>query len=176
MPNWTDRIVGARMAVDREFNDHLRGADLSRQEWGLVMTAVEFQIENPENPDDARLFGDTSQLPAILPEMERVANMNAMSGAPQQDDSGGVLGSIKDRLGFGGSSGVSDETVDEAERLVGVYTEELQTYLVEHGRWHEVCEIAAGSDAAVRPGDAGDTPGDPSPTDGGGATENGTRE
>lgn len=147
MADWTDRIVGARMAVDREFEDHLRQSEFTRQEWGLVMTAVEFRIEDAEDPDTAELVGDTSNLSAVLPEMERVANMDPMGGG-QQKKSGGLLGNIKDSLGLGGGGGgVSDEKAEEAERLVALYADELQAYLVDNGRWPEVCEAASAQDA-----------------------------
>ncbi|MFB6255890.1 MAG: DUF5799 family protein, partial [Haloplanus sp.] len=59
MSNWTDRIVGDRMAVDREFSDRVRASEFSNQEWGLVMTAVDFEIEHAEDPDRARIVADT---------------------------------------------------------------------------------------------------------------------
>jgi hypothetical protein len=146
MEDWTDRIVGARMALDQEFEEQVRGSRFSRQEWGLVMTAVEFRIEDAGDPDRARLVGDTTNLEAIIPEMERVAQQQSnMHGAGGDDDSGGILGNVLGALGLGGSDdgGVDEEKVAAAESLVADYTEELQVKLEEQGRWEEIREAAA---------------------------------
>ncbi len=144
MDDWTDRIVGARMALDQEFEKEIRGSQFSRQEWGLVMTAVEFRIEDATDPEHARLVGDTSNLDAIVPEMERVAQQQSnMHGA--SDDSGGLLDNVLGALGVGGSddSGVDEQKVAAAETLVAEYTDQLQELLEDRGRWNEVREAAA---------------------------------
>jgi len=146
MDDWTDRIVGARMALDQEFEKEIRGSQFSRQEWGLVMTAVEFRIEDAADPERARLVGDTSNLDAIVPEMERVAQQQSqMHGAGGGDDSGGLLDNVLGALGFGGSDdgGVDQEKVAAAESLVADYAEQLQELLEERGRWDEIREAAA---------------------------------
>jgi len=145
MDDWTDRIVGARMALDQEFEPEIRSSEFSRQEWGLVMTAVEFRIEDATDPDRARLVGDTSNLEAVVPEMERVAEQqSSMHGAGE--DSGGLLDNVLGALGFGGGgdSGVDEQKVATAESLVADYAEQLQELLEERGRWEEVREAAAG--------------------------------
>jgi hypothetical protein len=146
MDDWTDRLVGARMALDQEFEEQVRGSRFSRQEWGLVMTAVEFRIEDAGDPDRARLVGDTSNLEAIIPEMERVAQQQSnMHGAGGDDDSGGIIDNVLGALGLGGSedTGVDEEKVAAAESLVADYTDELQVKLEEQGRWDEIREAAA---------------------------------
>ncbi|WP_254534581.1 DUF5799 family protein [Halomarina litorea] len=146
--NWTDRIVGTRMAVDREFEERLGQSEFERQEWGLVMTAVEFDIENPEDPESARLVGDTENLPAIVPELERIANENPMGGGSKKQSSG-VLGSLKNALGMGGDDSKFDESkVQAAEALVAEYTDMLQARLEDNGRWAEICEAARTSKEA----------------------------
>ncbi|PSQ50489.1 hypothetical protein BRD15_01640, partial [Halobacteriales archaeon SW_6_65_15] len=103
---WQDIIVGDRMAVDQEFAQRVSDSQFSRQEWGLIMTAVEFEIENPDDAEQARVVADTSKVEQVMPELENVRNqMNAMGGAGGgggQSGGGGIFGSVKDALGLGG--------------------------------------------------------------------------
>jgi hypothetical protein len=144
MSEWTDAIVGERMTVDNQFTDRVAASRFSSQEWGLIMTATEFEIENPTDPDDARLVADTSSLPAIMPELENVrSQVAAMGGAPGGQDggsSGGLFDSIKGALGLGGSDdgGVDADELAAAERLVQEYADELQAHLEDNGRWEQV--------------------------------------
>ena len=145
MSEWTDAIVGERMTVDNQFTDRVSASRFSSQEWGLIMTAAEFEIEDAADPDDARIVADTSSLPAIMPELENVrSQVAAMGGAPGQGDGGGsgggLVDSIKGALGLGGSDddGVSDEELEAAERLVQEYADELQAHLEDNGRWEQV--------------------------------------
>jgi hypothetical protein len=137
MSNWTDAIVGERMALDREFSDRVRESDFSNQEWGLVMTATDFEIEDANDPDRARIVADTTNLPQMMPELENVrSQMGGMSGG-ESKSSGGVFDSIKGALGLGDDGG-DDERLETAERLVQEYADELQEKLEEKGRWDEV--------------------------------------
>lgn len=149
MSEWTDAIVGERMTVDNQFNDRVAASRFSSQEWGLIMTATEFEIEHADGPDDARIVADTSSLPAIMPELENVrSQVAAMGGAPGQGSaggaggSGGILGSIKSALGLdggsGGGDGVDPEELEAAERLVQAYADELQAHLEDVGKWEQV--------------------------------------
>ncbi|EMA68678.1 hypothetical protein C461_03577 [Halorubrum aidingense JCM 13560] len=149
MSEWTDAIVGERMTVDNQFNDRVVASRFSSQEWGLIMTATEFEIEHADDPDDARIVADTSSLPAIMPELENVrSQVAAMGGAPSQGSaggaggSGGILGSIKSALGLdggsGGGDGVDPEELEAAERLVQAYADELQAHLEDVGKWEQV--------------------------------------
>jgi hypothetical protein len=146
MSEWTDAIVGERMTVDNEFNDRVTASRFSSQEWGLIMTATEFEIENPDDPENARIVADTSSLPAIMPELENVrSQVAAMGGAPGGDgggggSGGGLVDSIKGALGLGGggSDGPSDEEMEAAERLVQEYADELQAHLEDVGKWERV--------------------------------------
>ncbi|MGQ3330267.1 DUF5799 family protein [Halorubrum sp. FL23] len=147
MSEWTDAIVGERMTVDNQFTDRVSASRFSSQEWGLIMTATEFEIEDAGDPEDARIVADTSSLPAIMPELENVrSQVAAMGGAPGGGDGrgggsgGGLVDSIKGALGLGGggSDGPSDEEVDAAERLVQEYADELQAHLEDVGKWEQV--------------------------------------
>jgi len=144
--NWTDMIVGDRMAVDNEFNAQVEASEFSRQEWGLVMTAVEFDIEDP-GTDRARLVADTTNLSAVMPEMDRIADQQGMGGGGMGGggaSGGGILGSLRDALGFGGggSSSTDPDRVRAAEELASAYAKELQAHLEEQGKWEEVCAAA----------------------------------
>jgi hypothetical protein len=139
MSNWTDRIVGDRMAVDQEFNDRVRASEFSNQEWGLVMTAVEFEIEDADDPERARIVADTESLPQMIPELENVQQGTGPGGAGGQSgaDSGtGVLDAIRGALGM--DDGDDAEKLDAAERLVDEYASALQQRLEDEGKWDEV--------------------------------------
>jgi hypothetical protein len=144
MSEWTDAIVGERMTVDNEFTERVSASRFSSQEWGLIMTATEFEIEDAADPDDARLIADTSSLPAIMPELENVRSqvsaMGGASGAQGGGSDGGLVDSIKGALGLGGSGGdgASDEELDAAERLAQEYADELQAHLEDNGKWEQV--------------------------------------
>jgi len=147
--SWRDRIVGARMTVDDEFADRVEQSSFSRQQWGLVMTATQFEIEDPEDPEAARIVANTDQLESVLPELDKIEEqMRGVGGGSGSGVSaggaGGLLGGIKDALGIGGGGGGVDESrKTEATRLVEAYAEELQRHLEERGRWDELREMAA---------------------------------
>jgi len=140
--DWTDRIAGERMEVDQLFNDRVAASSFSSQQWGLVMTAVEFEIENPGDPQSARIVADTSKLPSIMPELDRIEQQSAMGGTPSKggDGGGGLLSGIKDALGVGG--GGDQQRTEEAAELAQDYAERLQEKLESNGRWQSVCEQA----------------------------------
>lgn len=148
--DWTDRIVGDRMAVDREFNDRVVASQFSRQEWGLIMTAVEFEIENPEHDERARLIADTEKLPAVIPELDRISSQADRMSAPgtergdadasgRSSGNGGVLDSIKRAFGLGSGNGKTDnETIEAADRLAREYATRLQRHLESNGKWEDI--------------------------------------
>jgi hypothetical protein len=155
MEHWTDRIVGDRMTVDQQFTDRVESSPFSRQQWGLVMTAIEFEIEEPTDDDAAQLVADTSALPSVLPELDSMDEHPMAgpggSGGPggRGGDGDGVIGGIKQALGLGGEG--ADDDLDEerlatAERLADEYATELQAHLEETGRWSTVRAAAAESD------------------------------
>ena len=146
---WTDKLAGARMQVDQQFNDRVLNSQFSNQQWGLIMTAVEFDIENPENPEQASLVANTEKIDQILPELDKVdQGMGGMAGSGGSDSSGGgLLDSLGNLLpgGGGGDSGVDQERKEAATALTAEYATELQQYLEKQGRWAAICESAAAS-------------------------------
>jgi len=145
---WTDRIVGDRMTVDQEFAERVTQSQFDKQQWGLVMTAVEFEIEHPDDPDRATLVADTSSLPSVLPELEKLAQgPGGMAGGLDggRDNDGGIVDTLTNALGLGGDGGdsVDEEKLDAAEQLVGEYAETLQKHLEERGKWADVRAAAA---------------------------------
>ena len=137
MSEWTDAIVGERMTVDNQFNERVTASRFSSQEWGLIMTATEFEIEHSDDPEAARLVADTSNLPAIMPELENVRSQVAAMGGGGGDaggSDGGIVGSILGALGLGGDAdGASDEeTVErlDALRLDDEEYDEIVTELI----------------------------------------------
>ena len=136
---WTDMIVGDRMAVDREFSQRVADSRFSRQEWGLIMTAVEFEIEHPDDDEQAKLVADTSKIRQVMPEMENIqSQMNSMAGKPSKKESKGIFSSVKDALGMGGGSGIDKDKLAAAEGLAQEYADELQTRLESQGKWARV--------------------------------------
>jgi len=158
---WTNRVVGERMAVDQEFNDRVRGSEFSSQEWSLIMSATQYTIDDPDNPDVASIVVDreATNLDAIMPELENIQEqMGALGGAGggKSDvggSSGGLFDGVKSALGLGGggSSSTDDyaERAESARQLAGEYGSELQSHLEAKGRWEEICAVAAakGGDA-----------------------------
>jgi hypothetical protein len=149
--DWQDLIVGARMNVDQQFAERVQRSSLSRPQWGLVMTAVEFDLENPRDPDAARIVADTSSLEHVLPEMdsveEQMGGMGAGAGGGDGGSSGGsgVVGGIKDALGLGGGGDDDDheDLAEESRELAQAYADELQAFLEDEGRFDEVRRAAA---------------------------------
>ncbi len=147
--DWTGRIAGERMTVDREFADRVEASSFTNQQWGLVMTAVEFDIEGADEPETATLVADTSKLPSIMPELDKVGQGGPMGTAPGGSDSrdssgsGGFLSGVKAALGLAGGGSDDDDRTGEAEQLAQAYADELQQKLESNGRWESVCEQAA---------------------------------
>lgn len=143
MSDWTDAIVGDRMAVDQEFSGRVRDSEFTNQQWGLIMTAVEFDIENADDPDAARITAQTEKLPQIMPELEKVERAGPMGGGPGGGgDSGGLGGMLSDvkesLLGGGGDDGPDEQRVAAAERLTQEYADTLQEHLEGKGKWEQV--------------------------------------
>ncbi|PSP45769.1 hypothetical protein BRC60_11630 [Halobacteriales archaeon QH_1_68_42] len=149
--DWTDLVVGERMQVDKKFNEKVAASHFSSQQWNLVMTAVEFEVENADDPEQARIVPDTSKVETILPELERVEQRRSMAGAGGPGDAGGSSGSggsglfdsIKDALGLGGSGGIDREQLAAAEEMTQMYADDLQEKLEAKGKWDTVREAAS---------------------------------
>ncbi|RDZ61705.1 hypothetical protein C5B90_18935 [Haloferax sp. Atlit-12N] len=141
MAHWTDSIVGDRMTVDREFNDQVMNSRFNSQEWGLIMTATEFEIENADDPEEARIVADTEKVPQIIPELDNIrSQMGAMGGGGDDSSSGGgIVDSIKGALGMGGGGKKGEqEKLEDAERLTQEYADALQDHLEKKGKWNQV--------------------------------------
>ncbi|RKD97996.1 DUF5799 family protein [Halopiger aswanensis] len=150
--DWTDRIVGARMTLDQEFSSRIAESRFSNQQWSLIMTATELEIEHADDPERARIVANTDKVDQIMPELENVdAGMGAMGGpgaggggGNAGGSSGGLVDSIKGALGLGGDGGGGHDAKREAaERLTQEYADELQSKLESNGKWDSIREIAA---------------------------------
>ncbi|WP_181686083.1 DUF5799 family protein [Halorhabdus salina] len=140
--SWVDQMAAERMQTDQEFTDEVATSPLSSQQWGLVMTAVEFQIEGAAQPETAHLVADTSKLSSVMPELRRMDDGGSGGIAPDSTgtsaSSGGLLDGIKGALGFGNEQ--SDALREAAENLAQRYTDRLQSRLEDRGRWADICE------------------------------------
>lgn len=164
MSNWTDQIVGDRMTVDQQFTERVAASEFSSQEWGMIMTAVEFDIERADAPEEATLIANTENVSQVMGAVDDVrSQMGGMGGAPgggRSGGGGGLFDSVKDALGFGGGDdGIDEDRLEAAEALADEYASELETHLKDNGKWERACRAAAQADA----GDA-----DPGLTDDGG--------
>ena len=142
MTDWTDRIVGDRMTVDREFNDRVVASEFASQEWSLIMTATEFEIENADDPEAARIVANTEKLEGMMPHIEeagkRQHQMAGGGGNKGGNKGGGLFGSVKDMLGLGNGEENQEARLGAAERLVQEYADELQEHLEQNGKWEQV--------------------------------------
>jgi hypothetical protein len=144
---WTDQIAGARMQVDQQFRDRIIDSEFTNQQWGLIMSAVEFEITDAETPAKAQLVANTDKVEQILPEVDNMPR--ATPGQPQSsgDSSGGLLDGL---FGLFSSEddGVDQERLDTATRLAEAYATELQAFLEDQGRWESLCQQVAQSGRA----------------------------
>jgi len=149
---WTDRIVGERMTVDQAFAKRIQQSQFSNQQWSLIMTATEFEIEHPDDPERAQIVANTDKLEGIIPELENIqSGMGAMGGhgagnSDSNASSGGLLDTIMGALGVGDDGGDDQrEQREAAERLTQEYAAELQSHLESKSRWETVRQTAADS-------------------------------
>lgn len=141
MSDWNDHIVGDRMTVDQEFSEQVQASAFTSQEWGLIMTATEFEIEDPGS-NDAQIVANTENLPQMMPELENVRKqMPSPPGDGASSSSGGILDSIMNALGMS-DDGVDDDELTEARQLTQEYATRLQQHLEKRGKWENVQEVA----------------------------------
>ncbi len=140
MSEWTDAIVGDRMAVDQQFNDRVTASEFSSQQWGLIMTATDFDIEQAGDPQEARLVSDTSQLPGVMPELDNIQAQMGARGRQSSSGGPGIVGQLKSALGIGDSAsdGPDEGQLRAAEKLTQTYADELQSHLEQKGKWEQV--------------------------------------
>lgn len=144
--DWTQSLAGARMQVDQQFQPRVDESDFTSQEWGLIMTAVEFEIDAAGDPENAELYANTDKLPDIIPELQQIQREMGGSPTPVSEGSeGGFLGRLRsmvDGLTSDGSSRSDTERLSEAESLVQAYASDLQDYLETQGRWDDIRQAA----------------------------------
>ncbi|MGM0592500.1 MAG: DUF5799 family protein [Halobacteriota archaeon] len=144
MADWTDAVVGERLAVDNEFNKRLSDSMFSRQEWGLIMTVTSFEIENADDPEAARIVANTENVPYIMSDLEKIRSTPGPmgpagdSGSSSSKKGGGFLGNLMSALGLGGGEPDYSEEISAAERLTQEYAEELQAHLEANDKWEQV--------------------------------------
>ncbi|WP_380677010.1 DUF5799 family protein [Salinigranum sp. GCM10025319] len=138
MADWTDRIVGDRMTVDREFNDRVVSSEFGSQEWSLIMTATEFDIENADDPDAARIVANTEKLEGMMPHIEEAGERERSMAGRSSDSGGSVLDSVKNALGLSNGKQDHDAKLAAAEELVDEYAAELQSHLESKGKWEQI--------------------------------------
>mgnify|MGYP007097486207 CR=1 FL=1 len=148
---WRDLIVGDRMRVDETFSSRVSSSGFSRSEWGMIMTAVDFEVRG--EGDAAELVANTDNLDAILPELDKIvermgANPPQSAGSSLSNllegGGGSFLKNVRSSLGL--RNGVDQERRQEAVRLAEDYAEALQRHLEERGRWEEIRDTAIEQD------------------------------
>lgn len=139
---WRDLIVGDRMQVDQQFADRVRQSGFSNQEWSLIMTAVTFEVEG--SAGSATLVADTSRVPDIVPEMEKLNRQMGQfgGGTERTGGGGGFVSSLLSSLGLSNGGSADRETVQKAERLVGEYADALEAHLRDNGKWDRVVDLS----------------------------------
>jgi hypothetical protein len=151
MPEWTDKLARARIQVDKEFHEAIERSQFTEQEWGLVMTAVEWRVANPTDPDHAKLVAETDNVEDILPQLTRIRRdvQTAAAGpdaARQRSLAEGFSGWINgfvEMLSRAVSGGSTDSRVEAADALAAEYAERVQDYLERRGRWDDIRQAAA---------------------------------
>lgn len=139
--DWENMIIADRMAVDQAFQEQVTASAFSNQAWSLVMTAVDFQIVNPEQPEEAYITVDSAQIDSVLPAMEEAEK--ALGGSPKKQS---FTDKIANELrGYLGKNRGDAERRAEAEQLATAYANELHARLERVGKWEAVCERAAGA-------------------------------
>lgn len=141
MSQWREAITGARMLVDEAFVDEVDASTFSRQQWGLIMTAVTLRIHRPEEPSAATLYADTEALDGMMDDIQRVPELTPGGDADREDK--GIIAAFLSALDVGGDDERRQELHTEAERLAEAYATDLQTYLEDEERWEEICAMAA---------------------------------
>lgn len=145
MDRWTDQFVGDRMIVDREFSERVVASEFTNQEWGTIMTAVSFEITEPEDPEKATLVANTSDVEHIMPVLAEV-DQPAMGQPTQQQARDGILSRVAKRLGFGEGEEDHTEELEQAKALADEYAAAFQDHLEAEGKWEQACSVAAGGD------------------------------
>ncbi|MFB6311567.1 MAG: DUF5799 family protein [Salinirussus sp.] len=149
MADWTDKLARARITVDKEFYEDIERSQFTEQEWGLIMTAVEWRVHNASDPQTARLVADTSKVKDILPQLREIRTRveEAQRGVQRPrtlaDGFTGWINGFVEMLGNVLSDEARDARLDDAEQLANKYALRVQEHLEDKGRWEEVRLAAA---------------------------------
>lgn len=147
MADWTDQFIGDRMAVDQEFSDRIQSSSFTTQEWGTIMTAVEFVIESPEDPESATLVARTDDIEHVLPALEDMQGPMGPAGPESsgQSGSGGIVSRILGSLGIGEEKEekIDEEQLQTAKQLADEYASAFEDHLKEQEKWEQACSVAA---------------------------------
>jgi len=145
MDDWADHLAGARMRVDQQFEQRVVDSQFTSQEWGLIMTAVEFDIADPADPERARMVAVTEDLEAVVPALEDIQGEMGASMGPRGDTGGGILDRLRGYVDSltSGDDGMDEQQLDAARVLADDYAELLQGHLEDQGRWADICAMAA---------------------------------
>ncbi|MFP8951878.1 DUF5799 family protein [Natrialbaceae archaeon A-arb3/5] len=144
--SWTDQIVGERMTVDQEFTSRIENSEFSNQQWSLIMTATEFEIEQPGDPEQARLVANTDSVEQIIPELDNIPEgMGPVKGDSGTAGGKTIVDSIKNIFKTSDATGKlrPEDKLRIAEDLTQEYADELQAHLESNGRWDSVRESVA---------------------------------
>lgn len=144
MSDWTAEFVGDRMTVDQAFNEQVAASAFTHQEWGTIMTAVDFEIDGAETPATAELVANTEDIEEILPALDEIEQQRGAigpGGGAAEDTTGGILDTLTDRLGLGDTED-NDDRLAAAEGLADAYAEAFQEHLEREGKWERACSLA----------------------------------
>lgn len=136
VPN--ELLIGHRMNADKVFASRVAESRFSRAEWDLIMSIVEFEIDDPSDPETAKLLPVTDDLDDALAATDEIPTVNASdpysAGSPQSE-------SFLDRLtNWIGRFSLDDERREKATVLVNEYAATLQGQLRQRDVWDELCE------------------------------------
>jgi len=146
MSDWQDALAGERMRVDREFASRVRESPLSNQQWNLVMTAVEFEFEYPEDPERARIVADTDGIAHVLDEIRAVDQRRpGPAGGGGGGGGSGIFDAVKSAFGLGSDASDRGDLRGAAEDLATDYAAELQAHLEREGSFEQIRQRAAES-------------------------------
>ena len=135
--HWTDRIIGSRMAVDREFQHHVNNAGLCNQSWELVMRAVEYEIVYDPTIDQYTITPQFDKLESVLPAIaEAESRKGALSfDGSKENHTSGIISKFNEIIG---RAPRGDSYRKQVEKLATEYGRALQAHLEDRDMWEEI--------------------------------------
>lgn len=136
-------LFGHRMNADKAFSEQVAHSEFSRGEWELIMSVISFEIDDPQDPENASLLPVVDELDRALQAAKEVPGAN-----DPYSREGGSSGGVIDRITglFGGESKTTGDRRGEAEALVGEYAQVLEAQLKEQAAWATLCEESRSTD------------------------------